>query len=57
MLRRFEIEDFEGMRKLVSEHVEFYNSERIHGGIGHTTPREKYLEHTNSHRETLANVG
>ena len=57
VFRRFEIEDFESMRELVSEYVEFYNSERIHGGIGYMTPREKYLEHINSHRETLANVG
>jgi len=28
---RFEIDDFEEMRKLVSEYVEFYNNERIHG--------------------------
>ena len=57
VFRRFEIEDFESMMELVSEYVEFYNSERIHGGIGYMTPREKYLEHTNSPRETLANVG
>ena len=57
MFRRFEIEDFESMRELVSEYVEFYNSERIHGGIGYMTPREKYLEHINSRQERLANVG
>ena len=56
MFQRFEIEDFEEMRKLVSEYVEFYNNERIHGGIGYKTPREKYLEYLGSHQEVLANV-
>jgi len=44
------------MRKLVSEYVEFYNNERIHGGIGYKTPRERYLEYHGSRQEVLANV-
>jgi len=56
VFRRFEIEDFESMRELVDEYVEFYNSERIHGGIGYRTPREKYLEHIGSHQEALSDV-
>ena len=44
------------MKRLVSEYVEFYNNERIHGSIGYKTPREKYLEYLGSHQEVLANV-
>jgi putative transposase len=55
VFQRFEIEDFEGMRKLVSEYIEFYNNERVHGGIGYKTPRERYLEFVSS-QEGLANV-
>ncbi|MEO2068139.1 MAG: IS3 family transposase, partial [Desulfurobacteriaceae bacterium] len=57
VFQRFEIEDFEEMRRLVSEYVEFYNNERIHGGIGYKAPREKYLEYLGSRQEILANVG
>ena len=56
LFQRFEIEDFEEMKRLVSEYVEFYNNERIHGSIGYKTPREKYLEYLGSHQEVLANV-
>ena len=54
---RIEVEDFEHMKEVVSEYVEFYNTERIHGGIGYKTPREKYLEYFHSRQEVLANVG
>jgi len=57
VFRRFEIGDFEQMRRLVSEYVEFYNTERIHGGIGYKTPRERYLEYVSSQPEVLSNVG
>jgi len=57
VFRRFEIEDFEEMRKLVLEYVEFYNTERIHAGIGYKTPREVYLNYIRSAQEVLSNVG
>jgi len=57
VFRRFEIEDFEEMRGLVAEYVEFYNTERIHGGIGYKTPRERYLEYISSKQEVLSKVG
>lgn len=60
VFRRFEIEDFEKMRELVTEYVEFYNTKRIHGGIGYKTPRERYLEYVGSkqsEQEVLSNVG
>ena len=57
VFRRFEIEDFEEMRRLVREYVEFYNEERIHGGIGYKTPRERYLEYISSKQEVLSKVG
>ena len=57
VFRRFEIEDFEEMRRLVREYVEFYNEERIHGGIGYKTPRERYLEYISSKQDVLSKVG
>ena len=60
VFRRFEIEDFERMRELVTEYVDFYNTKRIHGGIGYKTPRERYLEYVGSkqsEQEVLSNVG
>ncbi|WP_457642010.1 integrase core domain-containing protein [Persephonella sp.] len=56
VIQRFEIEDFNHMRELISEYIEFYNSKRIHGGIGYKTPVEKYLEYIHSVKEVLANV-
>jgi len=56
VFRRFEIEDFEQMERLVREYVNFYNTERIHGGIGYKTPRERYLEYVSSRSEVLSNV-
>jgi putative transposase len=51
---RFEMESFEEAEKLMGEYVEFYNNDRIHGGIGYKTPRERYLEFVT--RGCLANV-
>ena len=56
MFRRFEIGDFEQMERLVRKYVNFYNTERIHGGIGYKTPRERYLEYVSSQPEVLSNV-
>jgi len=58
VFQRFEIEDFNEMRKLVFEYIEFYNTERIHGGIGYKTPQEKYWDYIHSQQqEVLSNVG
>ena len=55
---RFEIENFEEMKELVVEYAIFYNTERLHGGIGYKTPKEKYKEYIASQqREVLAKVG
>ena len=40
--QRFEFKDLKEGRKTLDEFREFYNFERIHGGIGYTTPY-KYL--------------
>jgi transposase InsO family protein len=45
---------FEEAENLIREYVEFYNNDRIHGGIGYKTPRERYLEFVT--RDYLANV-
>lgn len=57
VFRRFEIENFEEMKNLVLEYIEFYNTERIHAGIGYRTPREVYLDYLRSAQEVLSNVG
>ena len=51
---RFEIGSFEEAEELIEEYVGFYNNDRIHGGIGYKTPKERYLEFVT--RESLANV-
>jgi putative transposase len=51
---RFEMESFEDAKELIEEYVRFYNNERIHGGIGYKTPRERYLEFVS--QGSLANV-
>jgi len=43
VFRRFKIENFDEMRRLVKEYVEFYNT-KIYGGIVYRIPKEKYLE-------------
>lgn len=44
------------MRKLVTEHVEFYNTEGMHGGIGYKILMDKYLEYIGSEREVFSSV-
>jgi len=56
VFRRFEIEYFKQMERLVREYVNFYNTEGIHGGIGYKAPRERYLEYVSSRPEVLFNV-
>jgi putative transposase len=51
---RFEIGSFEEAKELIEEYVRFYNNDKIHGGIGYETPRERYLEFVT--RESLVNV-
>ena len=39
------------------KYVEFYNTERIHGGIGYKTLRERYLKYISSKKRHCLKLG